>query len=690
MSRARLRSRHSRVRYTAPLPQRGGALKGANTCFCPDDGSSQRVSGPLIDSLPMDAETWTRAEAAFPAVIAEGATGAARAMETITKTAPDVARCLRPAVDAYVSQSPASAFEPTLPPFSRTGNNRIGRYSILREIGRGGMGAVYLAHDPEIGRAVALKLLTRGDDRFLDEVRAAGNLKHPNIVTIYDAARIDGRSVIVMEHIEGRTLHDLIRKHRLGPLAARLQLLRQLCEAIDHAHDRGIIHRDIKPSNLIVDKGGQLKVLDFGIARMAEPSFRTAHDFAGTLRYMSPEQMNARDLDRRSDIFAVGVVAYEMLCYRHPFERASAVRLAYAICHEAPEALTRLAPLLDPRLCEIVARALEKDPRDRYTTLSAMLTDLRGLDGPAEGVAETPRGRERSADGTSPRERHALLSPWTWLALVLPILAAMAVVAVMLKPAIPSVRATPPVDPNAPASAAASAYETGTRLIKGGGPLGLARGIGVLEDSCNAGERRACRDLGSIFDAGTSVARNLPRAVGLYQKGCAGGELRSCLRLAKLYRGNQGIAADLAAAAEVSARACGLGSFAECNNLGVASVEGSGVPQNKTEGTSLLSRACENDIAVACVNVARLLLSATGRERDPRRAVALLERGCDLGYAGGCTEAAAMYGTGTDVAKDVSRANGLRRRARQLPSVETARQPRKSSPLLLADPSAGN
>ena len=618
------------------------------------------------ERFQMDAETWTRAEAAFPLVMSEGVAGAVRALDAITRSEPDVGECLRPAVDAYVSHAWASTAQAAEPRRDST-PEQVGRYVILGKIGEGGMGAVYCAHDSEIGRTVALKILRGHDDRFLDEVKAAGTLRHPNIITIYDCARIDGQSVIVMEHIEGQTVHDLIRRRRLGPLQTRLHLLRQLCEAMDYAHDCGIVHRDIKPSNLIVDRSGQLKVLDFGLARIGEPACRTADEIVGTLRYMSPEQMRGLEVDRRSDIFAVGIVAYEMLSYRHPFDYASAVRLAYAIRHETPTPLNQLVPMLDPGLWQIVSKALEKNPRDRYTTLSAALADLTR---PAQGLSRTTSPDERSLRSASRRPgaergRSALLSPLTWLALVLPVVAAVAIAAVMLKPAAPQTSARSP-NPDATSgspSAATAGWIRGTRLIGGGSLTGLTQGIHLLDQSCSDGETRACRDLASVFDAGTVVARDVPRAVSLYRRGCEGGDVRSCVRLAALYRGSTDIPADLPAAADASSRACALGSFAECNNAGVAYLEGIGVARSAIKGASLIARACENDVAVACINLARHLLGATASERDPARAFALLERSCELGYAAGCADAAAMLAAGRDMGRNEDRANRLWQRA---------------------------
>ena len=208
--------------------------------------------------------------------------------------------------------------------------DRIGRYEIAARIGRGAMGTVYRATDPVIGRTVAIKLLhvditaLQVDDdenraRFRQEVRSTGTLRHPHIVTVYDYGVDGDRPFIVMEYVDGRTLAEMLRDQVPLSLGQTLRLVQQLCSALDYAHDLGIIHRDIKPANLMVDRNGDLKVLDFGIARIGEEQLTRTGMVLGTLEYMSPEQIDGTAVDRRTDIFSVGAVLYELLSSRRAF-----------------------------------------------------------------------------------------------------------------------------------------------------------------------------------------------------------------------------------------------------------------------------------------------------------------------------------------------------------------------------------
>jgi TolB-like protein/Tfp pilus assembly protein PilF len=254
-----------------------------------------------------------------------------------------------------------------------------GRYSIGRELGRGAMGRVFAAHDAKLDRDVAIKVLApgaRGEEelrRFEQEARAAGSLNHPNVVAVYDIGVHGGEPYIVSELLEGSSLRE-----RLGgkPLSAALavDLASQLAEGLAAAHDKGVIHRDLKPENLFVTKGGRLKILDFGIAKLtraaaAGPQTDTG-TVMGTVGYMSPEQVRGEHVDARSDLFSFGCILYEMLAGRAPFDRPSTMETGSAILHdEPPQAVPRE---IDP----VVRRCLEKDPARRYPSAHDLLLAL--------------------------------------------------------------------------------------------------------------------------------------------------------------------------------------------------------------------------------------------------------------------------------------------------------------------------
>jgi TonB family protein len=253
---------------------------------------------------------------------------------------------------------------------------------VLERIGEGGMGSLYLARDPAIDRLVAIKLLRRGFDteavreRFAREARAAGRLRHPNIVTIFDVGEHDGDPFIAMEFLAGETLAELIRQQAGLTLSRRLKLLEELCDGLAYAHRAGLVHRDIKPANLMVDAEGVLKILDFGIVRVSDSGVTQAGVLVGTINYMSPEQVLGTGVDHRSDIFAVGLVAYELLCGRQAFPGTMKDGLLKRIPAAEIEPLTSVLPSVDADVAAIVDHALKKDPADRYQELARMRNDL--------------------------------------------------------------------------------------------------------------------------------------------------------------------------------------------------------------------------------------------------------------------------------------------------------------------------
>jgi serine/threonine-protein kinase len=256
----------------------------------------------------------------------------------------------------------------------------IGRYQILDRIGQGGMGSLFLAWDPMLERQIAIKLLRDDNEelreRFAREARSVAKLRHRNIVTIFDVGEQDGQPFIAMEYIQGQTMGDLIRSGAAVHVVRKLQLIDELCDGLGFAHRSGIVHRDIKPANVMVEHEGAVKILDFGIARIAESGMTQAGMLIGTLNYMSPEQVAGRVVDMRSDIFAVGAVLYELLSCKQAFPGGLHNGILNRILHEAAPSLQDFCPDLDTEVIQIVQQALEKDPQDRYQDLSAMRRDL--------------------------------------------------------------------------------------------------------------------------------------------------------------------------------------------------------------------------------------------------------------------------------------------------------------------------
>ena len=264
---------------------------------------------------------------------------------------------------------------------------RIGKYYVVHEVGRGSSGTVYLSHDPFYGRDVAIKLYhaTGGDDAagrnarrmFMGEAHMIGKLHHPNIVPIYDAGEEEGRRYVVTEHIHGaRTLSAYCRPGSLLPIDQVVQIVYKCAKALHYAHSRGVIHRDIKPSNILLTQDGDVRIVDFGIALVADSDISRLEGVAGSPAYMSPEQVQGHPLDARSDLYSLGAVMYEMLCGQRPFRAGALGKLLRQVVQSEPEPLGQVRPGIPPQLEAIVVRTLQKDPEQRYRSGAELAADL--------------------------------------------------------------------------------------------------------------------------------------------------------------------------------------------------------------------------------------------------------------------------------------------------------------------------
>jgi eukaryotic-like serine/threonine-protein kinase len=256
---------------------------------------------------------------------------------------------------------------------------KLGRYEVVSELGKGAMGIVYLAKDPAIGRLVAIKTIRASGvvdeedtqefrERFLREAQTAGILSHPNIVTIHDIGEDPDTqtSYIAMEYIEGKNIKSLLVEKTKFPFEQVSEIVAEVADALDYAHRKGIIHRDVKPANIIITTDGKVKITDFGIAKIASSNLTTTGQFLGTPNYMSPEQVSGSPVDGRSDLFSLGVVLYELLTNRKPFQGDNLTAISYKIVHEDFTPPADLSPDVPTEFNDIVARAMAKDPWNRY------------------------------------------------------------------------------------------------------------------------------------------------------------------------------------------------------------------------------------------------------------------------------------------------------------------------------------
>jgi serine/threonine-protein kinase len=295
----------------------------------------------------------------------------------------------------------AAAISPALSPFggAKRGESTailegverptLGRYELVEELGRGAMGIVYKGLDPKINRTVAIKtihfddveeaMLSQVKDRFFREAQAAGGLNHPNILTIYDSGEEMDVAWIAMEYLSGKDLETYCKKGNLLAWPRVLEIVAKVADALDYAHKQGIVHRDIKPANIMLLESGEVKVTDFGIARIVSSSQTKTGVVMGSPSYMSPEQIAGKKVDGRSDLFSLGVVLYELLTAERPFQGDSIATIMFQITSSPPPPVTNFVPKLPPIFQKLVEKALAKDSAQRFQTGEELAKMLRAL-----------------------------------------------------------------------------------------------------------------------------------------------------------------------------------------------------------------------------------------------------------------------------------------------------------------------
>ena len=294
--------------------------------------------------------------------------------------------------------------------------DRIGRYKIVRELGRGAMGIVYHAIDPNIGRPVAIKTINlatvlkpdeqeRMRERLFREARSAGILSHPGIVTIYDVEQQGDLAYIAMEYVDGPTLDQLLSQPQAMPPDRMFSILAQTAVALDYAHGKGIVHRDVKPANIMIAANGTAKITDFGIAKItASEQFTMTGSIVGTPHYMSPEQVQGQAVDGRSDQFSLAVIAYEMLTGEKPYTGEHLTTVVYKIVAEEPPSPHRINSSLGSEIESVLKKGLAKKPEGRYGSCTEFTEALEQACAANKGWQSLPRGGSLNAPTVADKE----------------------------------------------------------------------------------------------------------------------------------------------------------------------------------------------------------------------------------------------------------------------------------------------
>ena len=299
---------------------------------------------------------------------------------------------------------------------------RIGRYEVVSALGQGAMGAVYKAVDPLIERTVAIKTIglqlskaerAEFEERFYREAKSAGRLNHANIVTIYDVGETEDIAYIAMEYVEGKSLRELLDSGVVLPTELIVRIAGRVANALHYAHENHVVHRDIKPANIMITSNRDVKIMDFGIAQIPTGSRTQLGTVLGSPKYMAPEQVTGQPTDGRTDIFALGVVLYEMLTGATPFNGDNLSAIMYQVLNLDPAPPSTVNPRVPPAFDRIVRRALAKRPEDRYRTAREFARDLKQLGGaPAEAAHRLPA---RARPANSPTDGAAMDEPTTVL-----------------------------------------------------------------------------------------------------------------------------------------------------------------------------------------------------------------------------------------------------------------------------------
>jgi TPR repeat protein/tRNA A-37 threonylcarbamoyl transferase component Bud32 len=579
-----------------------------------------------------------------------------------------------------------------------TAGDRVGSYTLVRRLGHGGMGEVWLGEHVEIKSQVAIKLVLDGGDdrleaRFLREARAVARIRHPGIVAVSDyGQRPQGGAYLVMELLEGETLADRLARGALSvPLTVAIGL--QLSEALAAAHSSGVVHRDLKPSNVFLtpDSAAQasvrVKLVDFGVAKDAgqvDASATTTGALVGTPFYMAPEQCSARigAVDHRADLYALGVVLYEALSGVPPFRGPTLGDLIDQHLNVTPRSLATIAPATPERLAHLVMRLLAKLPRDRPASASDVARELERISPTASapsahelastrpatsgavGTLETLAGPSAA---TPPRRRNRWWIAMAGVTALFGVVAAVRYVRVRRdsRPSVTAASSIAELERACTASDAEACQLAGRRELRSAAP-DRAKAFGLLLKACDRGLQPSCVSIARMFAAGIGVRPDPARARTLVEAACTAGERTGCAIASELWMGGVGGFADAAIARARAVRACELGDPQGCTSASRMLSRGIGGVPDKALAATLGAKArplaqtlCDRDDARACTMLAELWLDDELGPTDPVRSVQPYERGCELGEAAACGRAAHAYSIGKGIAVSAERASSL-------------------------------
>jgi TPR repeat protein len=542
---------------------------------------------------------------------------------------------------SHSSQMPYSGATVVVNSESLPGPPRIGKYEIVNELGSGGMGIVYKAFDPGIGRTVALKVmsqqLARDADfrnRFLREARGAGVLQHPNIVTVHELGEWQGAPFIAMEFLQGDSFECILKNQNTRPLEERLGIIAQVCRGLDYAHARGIVHRDIKPANVIVTAEGVAKIVDFGIARLADQKLTTTGQVLGTVSYMSPEQLQGRALDGRSDIFAAGVMLFEALTSVLPFAAEDTGSAITNILYRQPPKLSVFLANYPAELDDIIAKCLAKDPAERFQSAGELADRIGSVREQIHAEQAAPTMVRSTALPTPPGIGTVPLPPVEPTRTVLSArrIVGAALTALLLLLGVISWRALRMRSPSS------------------------ATSVNELKKHAESGDAVAQLRLGLAYQNGRGVEHDDTEAVGWLRKSAEQGNPHAQVQLGVAYCKGQGVRQDFSEGLKWYRKAAEQGDALGEVNLGGLYEVGLGVAKDDNEAVGWYLKSAAQGNPHGEFNLASMYLDGKGVPKDDAKGAFWYRKAADQGDSGAQNNLGVLYENGRGVAKDLAEA----------------------------------